>query len=106
MYFPGVRRRGRAASGSGCCSGIEAASMKGVWPEPAGRTVVRPADPYTFTRLGLAPVDLGLDDLVEHQLATLDLVSAVVGEGRVAVGVDRVLAQHRVAVLDVEELLD
>src|SRR5436305_5722793 len=54
---------------------------------------------------GLA-LRLGLDDLVEHQLAALDLVSAVIGERGVAVLVDRVLAEDRVAVLDLEELID
>src|SRR3954452_17299131 len=63
---------------------------RGVMPRPAPR--------------GLAL--LGLDDLVEDELAALDLVSAVVRQRRVAVLVDRVLAQDRLAVLDLEERVD
>src|SRR3954452_24180201 len=49
---------------------------------------------------------LGLDHLVEYELAALDAIRAVVGERRVAVLVDRVLAEDRVAVLDLEERVD
>src|SRR3954447_7712128 len=75
-------------------------------PESGGQTI-RSAPPILTPsgHSGLA-LRLGLDDLVEHQLATLDLVSAVIGERGVAVGVDRVLAENRVTVLDLEELID
>src|SRR3954470_14254922 len=50
---------------------------------------------------------LRLDRLVELQLAVVDAVGAVIGERRVAVLVDRVVAEHALAVLGREEgLLD
>src|SRR5215218_6652579 len=54
-------------------------------------------------RLGAAT---GLDDLVEDQLAAFDLVQAVVGQRRVSVLVDVVRAEHRLAALRAEELVD
>src|SRR3954462_12017250 len=54
----------------------------------------------------LRPLALGLDDLVEDELAALDAVPAVVRQGGVAVLVDRVLAQDRLTVLDLEEGVD
>src|SRR5215216_2182341 len=48
---------------------------------------------------------LGLDDLLERRLTVLDGVQAVVGERSVAVLVDGVHAQGRLAVLDVLEQL-
>src|SRR4051812_48439639 len=58
---------------------------------------------------GLWPVGLlalRLDRLVELQLAVDDLVRAVVGERGVAVLVDRVRAEHALAVLGGEQRLD
>src|SRR4051794_932463 len=49
---------------------------------------------------------LSLDRLVEGQLTVVDLVDAVVREGRVAVLVDRVRAEHALAVLRGEQRLE
>src|SRR3954452_19006615 len=49
---------------------------------------------------------LGLDHLVEDELAAFDPVSAVVGQRRVAVLVDRVRAEHGLTVLDLVERVD
>src|SRR4051794_28138230 len=49
---------------------------------------------------------LRLDRLVERQLAVVDLVDAVVREGRIAVLVDRVGAEHALAILRGEQRLE
>src|SRR3954452_17889658 len=46
------------------------------------------------------------DDVVEDEPAVLHAVGAVLGQRGVPVLVDRVSAEHRVAVLDVEECVD
>src|SRR3954453_1937998 len=51
-------------------------------------------------------VRAGLDGLAEHELAALGDVGAVGGQGRVAVLVDAVGAQHRLLVLGCEEGVD
>src|SRR6201990_711841 len=71
---------------------------------PRGRRVAR--RPAVRRQVNGSGGALRLEDLVEHQLAGLDLVRSVVGERGVAVLVDRVLAEDRVAVLDLEELID
>src|SRR3954447_11825113 len=47
-----------------------------------------------------------LDDVVEDEPAVLHAVGAVLGQRGVPVLVDRVSAEHRIAVLDVEERVD
>src|ERR1700754_4310106 len=73
-------------------------AMRGraAWPAPVtGRS---------FTCGSAARV--GLDDLVERQLAVLDLVQTVIGERGVAVLVDVVRAEHRLTALGRVHLVD
>src|SRR4051794_28957296 len=72
--------------------------------QPAGGFFAPPAG-YRPFRAGSGGA-LRLEDLVEYQLAALDAVGAVVGQRGVAVLVDRVLPEDRVAVLDLEEGVD
>src|SRR4051794_27228893 len=73
-------------------------------------TVPLPAEHTPNSGGGLWPrglVGLSLDRLVELQLAVFDAICAVIGERRVAVLVDRVGAEHALAVLGLKEgLLD
>src|SRR4051812_2633381 len=62
--------------------------------------------PSSGLQLPLAAGGLSLDDLVEDELAALDSGSAVVRQRGVAVLVDVVLAEHRVAPLRLEERVD
>src|SRR5256885_8792235 len=48
----------------------------------------------------------GLDDLIETELAVIDLVQAVVGGGRIAVLIDAVGTEDALTVLGREQLLD
>src|SRR3954471_19190891 len=64
----------------------------------AGRPEGRPAYANWCVLAGLC-----LDDLVERQLAVIDLVDAVIGQAGVAVLVDRVGAEDAVAILRVED---
>src|SRR4051812_6034794 len=68
----------------------------GINPLPAEHTPVG----------GLCLARLSLDGLVEHELAVLDRVDPVVRERGVAVLVDRVRAEHGLAVLGREDGLD
>src|SRR3954451_18506083 len=96
------RRPAQASAGGG-------GGGRGPPPPPAGpsrggaRRARRPPMPTIGCRSGGA---LGLQDLVEHERLVLDAVGAVVRECRVAVLVDRVLPEDRVAVLDLEEGVD
>src|SRR3954449_132890 len=75
--------------------------------ESTGRGAERVSAPRSRRlRAELAARVLGLDDLVEHELAVVDRVSAVVGDRCVTVGVDGVRPEDRRAVLDVVEPLD
>src|SRR3954464_239687 len=98
--------RGGAPAGA---SGIDAASMNlsssglsHIRSDPRERRSRRPAGHRGFKSGG----PLRLEDLVEDQLAVLDDVRAVVRQRGVAVLVDRVLAEDRIAVLDLEERVD
>src|SRR6476659_6890692 len=92
-------RRGFAEAGSGRV----AASMKFRGPGTGG-AVRDSAAPPEFLCLWLG--GLRLDDLVEDELAADDAISSVIRQRGVATTVDRVLAEHRVAVLDLEERVD
>src|SRR4051794_38638016 len=78
--------------------------MRLPWALPSVGKGGRPAGGAPAGRAGA--LLLGLDHLVEDELAALDPVSAVVAQRRVAVLVDRVLAQDGVPVLDLEEGVD
>src|SRR5215217_4905673 len=97
--------RARIRCEAGGPAGMLAASM---YECPYVRKGDRPGEesplPAEHTPVGgLCLGRLGLDGLVEHELAVLDGVDAVVGERGVAVLVDRVRAEHGLAILGGEE---
>src|SRR3981189_818794 len=99
----------RAGGGAEAVSVMDAASIgvrprgEGPGSRPAGRGGPGPAAGGHEAWLADGR---GLDHLVEDELAALDAVSAVVRQRGVAVLVDRVLAEDRTAVLDLEERVD
>src|SRR5690349_4243218 len=98
--------RGGAPAGA---SGIEAASMNPPRADSLTSGVTRgedisppPAGPAGWRSGG----GLRLEHLAEDELSVLDDVRAVVRQRGVAVLVDRVLPEDRLAVLDLEERVD
>src|SRR3954469_12758841 len=100
MKFLSRSPRTAGAAGTVAASMVWIASQNG--RAPGGDFSPLPA-PRTSGSVLAAPC---LDRLVELQLATVDRVDAVVGERRVAVLVDRVGAEHTLAVLRLEERLE
>src|SRR4051812_271123 len=91
--------------GGACGWGTDAASM---CPRRAASQVrVPPANRAGGTLQNLIALGrVGLDHLVEDELAALDSVAAVVRQRGVAVLVDVVGAEHGLPALDLEELVD
>src|SRR3954454_19898259 len=101
--------RARTRCEAGGPAGMLAASIDVCVPtseKATGRKRVNPLPAEHTPVGGPCLAGLRLDGLVERQVAVLDRVDAVVGQRRVAVLVDRVRAEHRLAVLGGEEGLD
>src|SRR5215207_1640498 len=98
MKFLSRSPRTAGAAGTVAASMVSVASQNAQGP---GAEVPPPAARTS----GSVLVGRCLDGLVELQLAAVDRVDAVVREGRVAVLVDRVGAEHAGAILGVEDRL-
>src|SRR6185437_4770695 len=87
-------------------AGRVAASISGSFSERAAAgSEPSPAPGLRRHWVAISAAGLGLDDLLELHLSTLECEDAVVGQRRVAVLVDRVRPEHALAVLGVEQRL-
>src|SRR5687767_4083314 len=98
---------------AGTNSQTAAAPLKRKMDPSSGKTETKRADRtrvrgeivrFGRRRAGALPLSaLYLEQLVEHELRTAQTVSGVARQARVAEAVDRIAAEHRLAVADREE---